>query len=474
MHPSESGRRSDGIDVAIAALLALAYTTAAWKMRQEPYWSDGRGLVEIFSLGGWTYHHVLYFPVAHLVKWALTPVFHLSPRELLELLSAGATGIALALTFCATRSFGVGRTAALLGALVLASTPTVWFYATCAEVHPLHLAASAGTLLWIVRSNLAGNLGRDALVPALFFCLLFGTHASAVLCAPALFLLTFRGSGRWSWPRRVWLAVLVGAAFALLWRWENGKQGAGQRFSSMAVEDLGRGWDFDFAWRELFVSAGMLYPLALALALVSVRRDARVLLRPLPLAFLVLLLTFVPFAMTFIIKERGAYYSWAMPVLALCSGKLLDLFGSWKIPLAVAIIALHAFWAREDVRAWKEDYPHHDWVPVLQAEAGENALVITLYAQEWVSVRNHSPMDAIHPPERVFFEPEQVIAPLCRIVDDALADGRTVAVTRTFFEADFASFQRVIREVIRRHGEPRPGKHFAYVLFGPVEKKASG
>ncbi len=473
MDPTGSGRRGSRIDLTIAALLAVAYTTAALMLRQEPYWSDGRGLVEIFSLGGWTYHHVLYFPVAHLVKWAVTPVFNLSPRELLELLSAGATGIALALTFCATRSFGVGRVAALLGALVLGSTPSVWFYATCVEVHPLHLAASAATVLWIVRSSLAGNLGRDALVPALFFCLLFGTHVSAVLCAPALFFLTLRGSGRWSWPRRAWRAILVGVAFALLWRWENGRQGAGQKFGSMAVEDLGTGWDFDFAWRELFVSAGMLYPLALALALVTVRRDARAFLRPLPLAFCILLLTFVPFAMTFIIKERGAYYSWAMPVLALCSGKLLDLFGSWKIPLAVAIISLHAFWAREEVRAWKEDYPHHDWVPVLQAEAGEDALVITLYAQEWVSVRNHSPMEAIHPTDPVFFEPERFIAPLRRIVDEALAGGRTVAVTRTFFEADFPSFVRVIQELVRRHGEPRPGRHSAYVLFSP-DRATSG
>ncbi len=436
-------------------------------MRQEPYWSDGRGLVEMFSVGQWAYHHILYFPLAHVLKWITSPVFHFNPREVLELLSSGATGVALALTYGATRSSGVGRTASVLGALVFASTPSVWFYATCVEVHPLHLAASAGTLLWVMRASRSRDLERNALVSALFFCLLFGTHVSAVLCMPALVFLTFRGGERWSWPRHVWLAILIGVALALLWRWENGSHGAGQKFSRMALRDLATAWDFGYAWKEVVVSAGMLYPLALVLLLVRLRRDGKALLRPLPLALSILLSTFVPFAMTFIIKERGAYYSWAYPALALFGGKLFDMMGSWKMPLAVAIISLHVVWAREDLRAWREDYPGHDWVPLLLAEAGEDALVVTLYAQERVSVHNHSPMESIYPNERVLLEPERFIAPMCRIVDEAIAAGRTVAITRTFYEVDFPTFARIIEELVHRHGEPKPGKHEAYVLFRP-------
>jgi len=452
------------VDVALGAFLVVGCAIAAWTFRQADYWSDGRSLVELLGGGSWNYHNLLYLPTGHLLEALLRP-FGTSTRTVLEILSVAATGLALAFTFAAARVQGIGRAAALCGTAVLAAAPTVWFYATCVEVHPLQLAASAGALLWFVRSADRGSLGRSALAPAFFFCILQSTHVSGVLCVPALFLLAFRGTGRWAWPRHVLLGLLVVALFAGLWYGLQGAQGPAQRYAGQALRDLGTGWRPDFLWHELVVETGMLYPMAFALLAVTWRRDVQAVLRPLPLALLVLVATFVPFALTFLVEERGAYYFWAVPALGLCACRLLELMGSWKLPLAAALLGLHVYWGSEQIRAWTEDYPGHEWVPTLEEEAGSGALVLTLYSHEWVAVQNHSGLEAVRPSDEALSVPERWAAALVKAVQIARAGNRKVVIMRSLYELDYPSFDQAVEELVRRFGAPRPGRRPEYLVF---------
>jgi hypothetical protein len=463
------------VDVALGAALALGIGLVAWAFRQEGYWSDGRSLVEMVDAGAWNYHNLLYLPVAHLVAGSLGPL-GIGTRGALEILSAGATGLAVALTYAAARVLGIGRVAASSGALVLATAPAVWFYATCVEVHPLQLTAAAGVLLAFVCLAKRGVLGASALPISLAFCLLLGTHVTAALCAPALAFLALRGRGRWAWPRHVPLAlvpvVLLAGAWIYLQAYLGGAQVPAVRFMGAAARGLGEGWSASFGWHELVVEGGMLYPIAAVVLVRTWRRDPADVLAPLPLALLLLVACFIPFAMTYRVPEHGAYYFWALPALGVCASGLLEAFGALRLPLAAALVALHVGWATESVREWAEEYPGHEWVPSLEAEVSGDALVLTLYAQEWIAVRNHTDLEPVRPPDAALKDPALSAQVLLKAVGIARARGRTVAILRSLYEVDFPDFRQAVLEIERRFGPPRPGRRPEYLIFdGPVPER---
>jgi hypothetical protein len=452
------------IDAALGALLALGFTLLAFAFRQPGYWSDGRALVEMTDAGQWNYHNLLYLPVAHLAA-ELLRLFGVGTRTALELLSAGATGLALALAYAAARGLGRGRAASVAGTLVLASAPTVWFYATCVEVHPLALASAAGVTLVLVRAAARGTLGASALPAALAFCVLQGTHVSAVLCVPALAFLAGAGRGRLALPRHVLPALLAVAGFAFLWYRMQGAHGPAQRFGGQAVRGLGTHADLGFFWHELVVEGGLLYPVAAVVLVRSVLREPALLRAPLPRALLLLLATFVPFALSFIIEERGAYYQWALPALALCAARLFELLGALGLPVAAVIAGVQLVGAREQVRAWSEEYPGHEWVPTLEREVAPDALVLTLFVDDWVAVRNHSRLDAFRPPDATLVDPHISAGVLVKAVGAARKQGRTVVILRNLYEIDFRAFAEAVQELVRRFGTPRPGSRAEYLIL---------
>jgi hypothetical protein len=456
------------VDVALGAALALGVGFAAWAFRQEGYWSDGRSLVEMVDGGAWNYHNLLYLPAGHFLAGSLGP-FGLGTRGALEILSAGATGLAVAFTYAAARVLGIARVAACSGALVLATAPAVWFYATCVEVHSLELTASAGVLLALVVLAKRGILGASALPISLAFCLLAATHVSGALCAPALAFLALRGRGRWAWPRHVPLALvpvgLLAAAWIYLQYYLGGSRIPAVRFAGVAVRGLGAGWSPGFAWHELVVEGGMLYPIAAVLLVRTWRRDVEQVLAPLPLALLVLVACFVPFAATYMVPEHGGYFVWALPALAVCASRLLDLFGALRLPLAAALVGLHLLWATEEVREWAEEYPGYEWVPTLVEEVSPDALVLTLYSQEWIAVRNHTDLEPVRPPDPTAGDPALSAQALLKAVGIARARGRTVVILRSLYEFDFPDLRQAVEELERRFGPPRPGRHPEYLVF---------
>lgn len=453
-----SGRRADFL---LAALLAVSCAAAAWLLRQEAYWSDGRLLVKFLAQERLYHHHLLYLPVARLLYGALAPTVAADPRQVLELLSAASTGCAAALTYAAARSWGVPRDAAVCGVLLLVSAPVVGFYATCVEVHSLQLAATSATLLWAVRAHRTGSLGRSAIAPAVLLCLLLGTHLSALLVGPALCWLTLRRVEAPRGPRHFTVAVSCLVVFFVVWFLANGWRGAATANVATARDELVSSWNVSRLWNVLVLPAGALYPLALLTALWTLRRSFRAFTGTLPVALLVLVATLLPLAATFPVEERGAYYLWPLPALALCASVLLASTGAWKIPLTAGLLLLHLSSTTIEVRAWAEEYPGNEWITALEEEAGEHALVIAL--KEMRVIRDHTAIEPIRPTWAVRDEPERYASELVHAIRQALERGRNVALTRSFYES--GDFALIVRDLVRRLGPPHEGRHPGYLIY---------
>ncbi len=207
--------------------------------------------------------------------------------------------------------------------------------------------------------------------------------------------------------------------------------------------------------------AGALYPLALLTALWTLRRSFRAFTGTLPVALLVLVATLLPLAATFPVEERGAYYLWPLPALALCASVLLASTGAWKIPLTAGLLLLHLSSTTIEVRAWAEEYPGNEWITALEEEAGEHALVIAL--KEMRVIRDHTAIEPIRPTWAVRDEPERYASELVHAIRQALERGRNVALTRSFYES--GDFALIVRDLVRRLGPPHEGRHPGYLIY---------
>ncbi len=130
-------------------------------------------------------HHPLYLPVL-CGFLSLAGKVGIGPIQAGALLSALAASAGVALTFLLFLDWLVERRGfALFGALLLALTPTTWFFATTTENHALHFFFTA--LLLLALTKAARNPSPLApLVPGLLYVPAFLSHTTALMLAPFL------------------------------------------------------------------------------------------------------------------------------------------------------------------------------------------------------------------------------------------------------------------------------------------------
>jgi hypothetical protein len=396
-------------------------------------------------------------------------------KESLFVLSATASALALAFFFLAARARGVRRSSAFFGSALVATAPVVWFFATCIEVHPLQLAVAAATVWWAV-SALGGQSGAapSALPAAFLLCGLVGTHMTGALWAPALAVGLFRGEGCWRRPRRLVPSLVVLAVFAGCWIRVTARASGGS-FAEYGIETvLTEAWRPALFWREALAPGGVLVPLALLGAWSAYRRAPHAWSGALPLSALVLVLTFVPFAFTVTIAERGAYFISLVPVTGMLACQALERFGALRIPLALAALGTHVVWSSSEIREWEHDYPGQEWASALLAESGGQGLVLTSDRAEWSAIWHHSDMKVFC--GRVNLKDRDFAAVKKRVsnaVGRTLREGKPVAVMRTFLESPYSDAMEISGELVEKYGQPVPGARPEYLFFEPRPSRAA-
>jgi hypothetical protein len=461
-HAGAAGRRDALLAWGLFLILCLVYTACA----QEAYWSDGRTLVRLVSEGHWSYFHALYLPVAQIFRPLTSWIFGGDLERTLKLLSAVATAAAVALFYLSGRTLGLRQRSAVGGALLFAAAPSVWFYATTIEIHALQLLVAAGALLWAVRAQRAGRLGRDLLVPMLFLCGLMGTHLSGLMCAPALLACAFLGQGEPRIPRRVLPGLLVVLACCVGWYVMHSGASAPFRNFETAASGVFTRFKPSMLWRGPILSSGLFYFLFLPACLYSLRTEPRVFRRPLALAAALLIAAFLPFAMAFILPERGAYFLCALPVIAITVVRGLERLGALAAPLFLALVPVHVAWSLRDVWVWQHDYPGAEWAVPLVEEAEGQGLVIARYNWERAAIRLHSQMAALSP--SVNLQEENVPAverAVLAVVRETRRLGLPVFLLRSLYESDEPRAEHLVEQLVEMCGEPRPGRHPAYLVF---------
>jgi hypothetical protein len=203
------------VDALTAAATALALAALyAWTL-QERQWGDGPQIVRDFldSLGtGGVWTHVLYFPAARALERLLVPGDPLRALELTSILGGACGGGGV---YLIARAFGTDRFRALAAALLLATCPAWWFFATTTEVLGLHLACVALCALAVLlapwqRPVLATGLACLALP------LVILSHKSGVFLGPGFVALSQVGRVRRGLAPLSWPALLLGVGPAFL------------------------------------------------------------------------------------------------------------------------------------------------------------------------------------------------------------------------------------------------------------------
>lgn len=207
----------EGRDLVWAGVLGALALLVYLVLGQERGYGDGTGLVGFAHLGGGElYHHVLYLPLARFFAGVLPAGADvlLGPR----LASQFPAALGVAGTFLLLRALGLGRSAAGLGAGLVAVAPCWLFFATTVEVHALH----GGVAPWVFLAVLRAPWNRPAAAFAVAVCglaLLYGTHQTGALLGLVLVLLMGRGAadaGRPLGLARQWLVLAPALALALL------------------------------------------------------------------------------------------------------------------------------------------------------------------------------------------------------------------------------------------------------------------
>jgi len=175
---------------------------------------------------------------------------------------------------------------AALGAIVAATSTSMWMDASLAEVHTLTIACTIATLLFAVRFGRSGHRS-DLLLLTLAFSQGVAHQRAVIFLAPAVAVLTLK---RW---RAIWRGLIPAAALSLLapltylylpWRvsqgatWSFGTPGTWQRVVTMLLDNRAQrivSWPMGLAeWgdrimRAFVVTAVDLPPVLLALGLLG-------------------------------------------------------------------------------------------------------------------------------------------------------------------------------------------------------------
>src|SRR3954447_21895470 len=124
-----------------------------------------------------------------------------------NLLSACAAALALALLYLLGRRLGCRRSAALVGPLALGVCHLFWWHAVMAEVYTLGAMFLAGVLLLLFTWRHTGNW-RWLLAAGLLGGLSLGVHTTVMLAAPAVLIYLLLTTRRWA----DWAGAIAGAA----------------------------------------------------------------------------------------------------------------------------------------------------------------------------------------------------------------------------------------------------------------------
>jgi hypothetical protein len=341
--------------VAVALALALASYALYRLTCQARQYGDGPLLVSVFSSqpeGGAWWSHALYLPLASALWRAGEWTY---PADVLRVLSSIPAALAVGLTYGLARGCGAARTAAALGAALLAVSPGFWFFATTIELHALHAACVAlcgcAILFAPWRRPLAAALIAAAPLPLIYL-----SHQSGLLMGPGLVLLVQvarRRRGLAPLPLSI-LLLAVGPLFlaAALAALPIGAALNGEPMAHLfgVGVDTVRSFDRGFAWRSLW--DGWLQPLALVLPLAAagvVRSRARGWMR---IALLGLCLPPLAFFLTWGLPERGGYALGPGPFLAVLAALALPASARPALALGALLIALQSAFAWRELRAW--------------------------------------------------------------------------------------------------------------------------
>ena len=382
-------RRDRGLALLVGVLAATGY----WLLRQDATWSDGRDLIVGLERGQWSYHHILYFPTAHLLHglfgWAL------DVEGTLQLLSAGSAALSVGLFYRVAREY-LPRGPALASSTLFATAPSVVFYATTVEVHALQLPFAVGAVLWAVRRRTSEGFRENAWLPVALLCGLVGTHVTGLAWSLSCAYVLFRGSGRWAMPRR-WLAAgLVLLGFLVSWLFLQGTSDIASGHVLLGLRKTLTPWQPGLLWREVLEPAGLLYGCAIValIAFPVIVRAARSTIRA---SILLLLAPVVPFAMTVGIFERGAYFISLVPVVAVLALQWMRFVRTGPaVVVALVLGVVQGGWALRNVDDWVHHYPGNEWIEALLEETGERGIVLTSHLMEVSCIQGHSGMAVLY------------------------------------------------------------------------------
>jgi hypothetical protein len=144
----------------------------------------------------------IYLLLGKLFTWL--PVGSIAYR--VNLLSASAAALAVALLYLLGRRLGCRQSAALAGPLALAVCDLFWWHAVIAEVYTLQVALVAGVLLLLMSWRHTGDW-RFLFAASMLGGLSLGVHTTVALAAPAVLLYLLLTARRWA----DWASAIVGA-----------------------------------------------------------------------------------------------------------------------------------------------------------------------------------------------------------------------------------------------------------------------
>ena len=247
MHSIQRDRRAwVVIAVAVALLLYLSTFQTIVNGSQSPYTTDVGEIQN--ALPRWGTIHWTGYPLytflgslfVTLLRWV-----GVAPAAGASLFSALWGVVSVGLLVALLQELDVSGPLAALGALVAATSTSVWMDASLAEVHTLTIALTVAALLFALRFGRSGHR-RDLLLLALAFSQGVVHQRAVIFVAPALAVLVLR---QW---RAIWQGLLPAAIVSLLapltylylpWRvsqgatWVFGTPGTWQRVMMMLLDN---------------------------------------------------------------------------------------------------------------------------------------------------------------------------------------------------------------------------------------------
>ena len=316
-------------------------------LQKHPY-GDGITYLDFLMDGKLAFHHLLYLPTLWLFS-QLTAPLGVSTRTAAFAWSALSAAGAVSLLYYllrTARSFRIEVTRPLLLVLIVATAPSVLFFATQLENHANHL-------LWVTFFFLVLDRALASLSPVpwilagLALTGAYASHSSILLLFPTILLLVhYFWNGRFLRmpvsPEILRLLLLFVPTLGfkyLVEPWIKGLQGDpnlaldfGQKFALSLMQRQSASWLWSYLVDEVFLAAFGLWGLFVVFQ--SGRQDRRA-----PAGCLLLgLLTYYLFFAHWPVREHGAYFLPLLPFAALVIGRPQAWLARIAAPVFIVLI----------------------------------------------------------------------------------------------------------------------------------------